>query len=278
MRISRPEPTFLDMRDAIVTADRQLFPDDDHSGAIWRVFAARGMGWNAASPTQDVVVEGFKRPPTAALGVSPSPAAEGQAVSFDASGSSDPDGRVVSYDFDFQGDGTRELTGTPNPRQSFTYAGQGTFNPVVTVHDDEGQIDTAAKTLQVGAPAAPSTFAAPAAKPTSRAPVIALSRKGTKGRVRFTVRCDSACAGTARLTVTRRLAKQLRLGRRRTVGRVRVRLAAAGKKRFTIRLTKRTLKAMKRTKRRRITTKLAATVTDAERQRAVKRRTARIRR
>ena len=44
MRLSPAEPTFLDERDAILAADRQLFPDADHSGQIWQVFAARGMG------------------------------------------------------------------------------------------------------------------------------------------------------------------------------------------------------------------------------------------
>ena len=280
MRLSPPEPTFLDERDEILTADGQLFPDGDHSGAIWRVFATRGMGTDAASPTQDVAVEGFKQPPAAALTVSPSPAIQGQTVSLDASGSSDADGTVDSYDFDFQGDGTPEITGATNPRQSFTYASAGTFHPTVTVHDDEGQTDTAARRLDVGAPMPPAaTPPASTPPPTASArPAITLVRKGTKGRVRFTIRCDSRCAGTAKLTVTRKLAKRLHLGTRRTVGTLRVRIGGAGQKRFTIKLDKRTLRAMKRAGVRRITTKLSVTVTDLERQRATKGRGTSIRR
>jgi hypothetical protein len=105
-----------------------------------------------------------------------------------------------------------------------------------------------------------------------------LSARGTKGRSGFTVRCDSACAGTARLTITRKLAKKLGLGRRRTVGSLRVRLTAAGQRRFTIKLTKKTLRAMKRAGVRRLTTRLTVTVTDAEHQRAAKGRRTRIRR
>jgi hypothetical protein len=279
MRISPPEPTFLDERDAILTADRQLFPDGDHSGAIWRVFGTRGMGSDAASPSQDLAIEGFKRPPTAALAVSPSPAIQGQPVSVDASGSSDVDGSVVSYDFDFQGDGVPDVTGTTNPRQTFTYASPGTFHPTVTVHDDENQTDTAARRLDVGTPPAVAPLGA-TLPPASRnlPPAITLVRKGTKGRLRFTVRCDSRCTGRAKLTVTRKLAKRLHLGKRRTVGTLRVRIGQAGQKRFTIKLGKRTLRAMKRAGVRRITTKLSVTVTDAERQRTAKRRSAKIRR
>ena len=275
MRISPPEPTFLDERDAILTADGQLFPDGDHSGAIWQVFAARGMGSDARA-RRGQPVEGFKRPPTAAFALSPSPAVVGQAVSFDASGSADPDGSVVSYDFDFQGDGTPEITGTPNPAQSFTYSSAGTFHPVVTVRDNEGQPDTAARTLQVTAPTPPPT-PTPAPRPASKAPTIVLPARGTRGRARFTILCDSACAGTATLTITRKLARKLRLERRR-VGRLRVRLAAAGQRRFTIKLSKRTLRAMRRAGVRRLVTRLAVTATDAERQRTARRRSMRIRR
>jgi hypothetical protein len=284
MRMTPAEPTFLQARDAILTADGQLFPDGDHSGAIWRVFATRGMGSDALSPTQDTPVEGFKQPPAAALGVSPSPAIEGRPVGFDASGSSDADGSVVSYDFDFLGDGSPDITGTTNPRQSFTYSRTGTFHPVVTVHDDEDQIDTAARRLDVGTVPPPSPPAGtppgstPPAVTPSRAPTIVLARTGTRGRSGFTITCDSACAGTARLTITRKLAKKLGLGRRRTVGSLRVRLTAAGQKRFTIKLTKKTLRAMRRAGVRRLTTSLTVTVTDAEHQRAAKGRGTRIRR
>ena len=96
--------------------------------------------------------------------------------------------------------------------------------------------------------------------------------------MRFTIRCDSACAGTAKLTITRKLAKKLRLGKRRTVGSLRVRLRAAGRRRFTIKLSKRTLRAMRRAGVRRLTTRLTVRVTDAERQRATKGRGTRIRR
>ena len=62
MRLSPPEPSFLDVRDAILLADRQLFPQGDHSEAIWAVFGTRGMGADASSPTATTALEGFQAP------------------------------------------------------------------------------------------------------------------------------------------------------------------------------------------------------------------------
>ncbi len=42
------------------------------------------------------------------------------------------------------------------------------------------------------------------------------------------MRCDAACTGTARLTVTRKLARRLGLGGTRRVGGLRIRLAGRG--------------------------------------------------
>ncbi|MBO2451584.1 beta-propeller fold lactonase family protein [Actinomadura barringtoniae] len=56
-------------------------------------------------------------------------------VRFDASGSSDRDGRVVRYDWDF-GDGTGVSDGGPRPAHRFP--GPGTYTVKVTVTDDEG--------------------------------------------------------------------------------------------------------------------------------------------
>ena len=66
MRMSPPEPSFLDMRNAILAAEAGL--PGDHRGAIWQVFARRGMGYlahtddaNDVTPTED-----FSLPPSPA--------------------------------------------------------------------------------------------------------------------------------------------------------------------------------------------------------------------
>lgn len=55
-------------------------------------------------------------------------------ASFDASSSSDPDGRVARYDWDF-GDGTRLPDGGPRPAHD--YARPGTYKVTLMVTDDE---------------------------------------------------------------------------------------------------------------------------------------------
>ncbi len=63
---------------------------------------------------------------------------------FDASASDDPDGNIVSYDWDF-GDGTGSSGVTP----SRTYAEAGTYTVSLTVTDNEGATDSTSKDVTV---------------------------------------------------------------------------------------------------------------------------------
>jgi hypothetical protein len=62
LRLSAPDPTFLDMRDAILAAD--LATGGAHRFVLWRTFAARGMGVSATSATTGVAsaTEAFDTP------------------------------------------------------------------------------------------------------------------------------------------------------------------------------------------------------------------------
>ena len=71
----------------------------------------------------------------------------GMPVSFDGSGSLDPDGSIVAYDWDF-GDGTVETDAGPTP--SHTYAAEGTYNVTLTVTDDADAMDSDGTTATVG--------------------------------------------------------------------------------------------------------------------------------
>jgi len=83
-------------------------------------------------------------PPIANFTYSPTFPYVGQTVTFDASGSSDPDGTIVSYEWDF-GDGS---TGT-DALTSYTYESVGTFNVTLTVTDDLGATDTLQQEITV---------------------------------------------------------------------------------------------------------------------------------
>ncbi len=52
MPLSAPDPSFLDMRDAILAADADRY-HGDNTDTIWTVFATRGAGVSASSNTGD---------------------------------------------------------------------------------------------------------------------------------------------------------------------------------------------------------------------------------
>jgi PKD repeat protein len=84
------------------------------------------------------------RPPTASLALSPTSALTGDQVAFDGSGSSDPDGSVVGYTWDF-GDGVSDYGRT----NAHVYQQAGTYSVRLTVTDDAGLTDTATRTVTI---------------------------------------------------------------------------------------------------------------------------------
>jgi len=85
------------------------------------------------------------QPPVASLTVTPAVGGSPLTVTLDASGSHDPDGSVVSYRWDFNGDGVVDLTTTTSV-VTHTY-GTGLWTPSVTVVDNLGVPSTPAKAL-----------------------------------------------------------------------------------------------------------------------------------
>jgi PKD repeat protein len=85
------------------------------------------------------------RPPVAAFGMSSSSVDSGTPVTF-SSTSSDPDGSVASYAWDFDGDGTTDATGAT---VSHSFAHSGTPNVTLTVTDNEGATRSVSHSLSV---------------------------------------------------------------------------------------------------------------------------------
>ena len=88
------------------------------------------------------------QPPTAVINASPTNGPVPLTVSFDGTGSSDPEGRPLSYSWDLNGDGTfGDATGST---ASYTYTSAGAYHPGLRVTDDQGANDTTSVTVTAG--------------------------------------------------------------------------------------------------------------------------------
>ncbi|HXJ67888.1 MAG TPA: PKD domain-containing protein, partial [Verrucomicrobiae bacterium] len=103
-----------------------------------------------ATDTVTVNAPAANQPPVAKLTATPPSGTAPLAVQLNASGSSDPDGTVTSYRFDF-GDSTAAGPQT-SAVANHTYAA-GHWTATVTVTDDKGATATATDTVTVNAPA-----------------------------------------------------------------------------------------------------------------------------
>jgi serine protease AprX len=104
--------------------------------------SACGAGYvNAMAAVQRARVVA-DQPPVAALSASPSSGGSPLTVTLDASGSHDPDGTVVEYRWDFNGDGVVDTT-TTAPTTAHVYT-TGAWSPAVTVVDNLGVASTPA--------------------------------------------------------------------------------------------------------------------------------------
>jgi len=107
---------------------------------------------NAGSPTVSVLLQHDPNAPPNELPVAnpggPYNGTVDVAVQFDGSASSDPDGTIASYSWDF-GNGTTGTGATP----SATYTEAGTFNVTLTVTDDAGETNSVSTTVEIVAAA-----------------------------------------------------------------------------------------------------------------------------
>ena len=100
------------------------------------------------------------QPPTAVVAANPTNGPVPLTVSFDGTGSSDPEGKPLTYSWDLNGDGTfGDATG---PTASYTYTTAGVYHPSLQVTDDQGASDTASVTVTAGNTAPTAVIDSPA--------------------------------------------------------------------------------------------------------------------
>jgi glucose/arabinose dehydrogenase/PKD repeat protein len=135
--------------DASNPVDLEVHPD---TGDLW--YADFQGGTSGA-----VRKIGFDGPPRAVATASPTNGTAPLAVSFDGSGSSDPQGDTLTYAWDLDDDGAfDDATG---PTASWTYQDPGTYTPELRVTDPGGESDTDAVTITAGNSAPAATITSP---------------------------------------------------------------------------------------------------------------------
>jgi PKD repeat protein len=121
----------------------------------------------------DVVVR--NQAPTAAIAATPASPRVGTAVQLSAAGASDPDGSVVRYQWDLDGDGGYEVDTQATPSASATFANPGTLTVGVRVTDDDGGTGTKSVALTV----LPAEEAPPTQDPVQNKPTGSQTTTGT---------------------------------------------------------------------------------------------------
>jgi hypothetical protein len=132
------------------------------SGGFDRIFATAGKhavcvrahdySASYADATTFTVADPGNHKPTAALTITPGIAAPGGLITFDASGSTDPDGDALRFKFDIDGEPGYEVDTGTDSKTTQTYVSDVTFEAGVQVSDPSGARDAANVKLVVGDP------------------------------------------------------------------------------------------------------------------------------
>lgn len=101
-----------------------------------------------ATDTIDITVGTPNAPPVANANADKTSGQPPLAVNFNAAGSTDPDGTIVQYRWDYTTDGTWDVSNATGDG-SFTYNNFGTYTATLQVTDDKGATATDPITIQV---------------------------------------------------------------------------------------------------------------------------------
>ena len=128
--------------DVTITYDRGNLPDIQSSGEITGNYEISTNSQTTGDNTAET-----NNPPSASFTANTTALNTGDVFQVDASGSSDSDGSISSYRWDWTDDGTYEDTGEI---QEHKYNSEGTYTVTLNVTDDSGSSSTATETVSVG--------------------------------------------------------------------------------------------------------------------------------
>jgi len=159
----------VEISELVITSDpsgAMIFINGEFKGATPKIIIVRKGSYdivlrkeNYEEWRKEISVEGNQRkeffvqlikktenhPPTAAFHFAPSLPAEDDIITFDASGSGDPDGFIVDYKWDFDGDGVTDAWGL----RVYKQFSRGQYTVTLTVIDNEGISGSYRKELEV---------------------------------------------------------------------------------------------------------------------------------
>lgn len=126
---------------------------------------------------------GTNQPPVAAFSASPGQANPGQSVTFDGSGSTDPQGKIVDYQWDLDGSGNFATDTGSSPTLSTSFAKAGTYNVSLRVIDANNASATVTHTFVVGGTAPTAAFTSSPAALAYVGQPVAFDGSGSSGTI-----------------------------------------------------------------------------------------------
>ncbi|WNO76148.1 carbohydrate-binding protein [Streptomyces sp. AM8-1-1] len=137
------------------TGTQVMDSDFGPDGALYVLDYGSGSGNQALYRIE--YIGGSNRNPIAKAAVDKTSGPTPLTVAFSSQGSSDPEGKALTYSWNF-GDGTTSTAANP----SHTYTTAGTYRPTLTVRDPEGLTGTASLVVTAGNTAPTVTLTTPA--------------------------------------------------------------------------------------------------------------------
>ena len=117
--------------------------DSDNSDTVTVTIAVAAVPEGGSGPSGITALQ----PPIADFAFVPATPSVGDTIQFDGTLSSDFDGTIVAYAWDFDGDGTADET---DPIASHTFPTPGLFPVTLTVTDDSGNTDVLSVPIEIG--------------------------------------------------------------------------------------------------------------------------------
>jgi DNA-binding beta-propeller fold protein YncE len=148
--LSTPERIAFDPTGNLLVSDFSLGDGDGGIVAVNRGTGAQSLLRSGALFNHPLGIAAVvNHPPSAELSLSPAQVAAGRTVRLDGSGSGDPDGQRLVYEWDLNGDGAFEANSGTNPVVNQVFTRDGSRTVRVRVDDPHGGSGVASATLTV---------------------------------------------------------------------------------------------------------------------------------